>query len=366
MRTERSVLPLPVTVDSIDAQWLTLALSRRYAGVEVVESQVEQVICGTSTKIRVALRYNAAGREAGLPPTLIVKGGFEAHSPLFGFMYRSEMRCYRDLLPIMDLNAPREFFAAEDPGSHQSLIVMEDLNRKGVTFPRAQIPFDYRQEARFLDALARLHAQWWDRPELRDDGELGWVMTQFDAPSREYQNRYLDPPVWESYMAKPRGAATPKLFHEPERMREALERLAAFHESAPLTLTHGDTHLGNLYVERDGTPGFLDMQVRRSPWYQDVAYHMTAALDVVDRRKWEHALLSFYLGRIAAYGVETPPSFDEAWACYRRELAYGLFIFLINETRFQTEETNTACAVRFAMAAIDHRTFDLLLNQELV
>jgi len=364
MRTERSVLPLPVTVDSIDAQWLTLALSQRHPGVEVVESCIDEVIRGTSTKIRVVLRYNAAGREAALPPTMIVKGGFEAHSPLFGFMYRSEMRCYRDLLPIMDLNAPRAFFSAEDPGSHQALVIMEDLNARHVTFPSAQTPFDYPQEARFLDALARLHAQWWGRPQLRDEGELGWVLTQFGAASREYQNRYLAPEVWDSYMAKPRGAATPKALHDRERMRAALDALAEFHESAPLTLTHGDTHLGNLYIERDGTPGFLDMQVRRSPWYQDVAYHMTAALDVIDRRKWEQALLSFYLGRLAAHGVASPPGFDEAWACYRRELVYGLFIFLINETRFQTEQTNTAYAVRFAMAAIDHRTFDLLLRQE--
>lgn len=362
MRSERSELPLPVSVDSVDARWLTAALSRRYPGVEVVESRVQDVMLGTSTKIRVALQYNATGREKNLPPTLIVKGGFQEHSPLFGFMYRCEMQCYRDLLPIMDLNAPHCFFTGEDPASHQSIVIMEDLAARGVTFLRAQTPLDYQQEARFLDSLARLHAQWWHRPELRQDGQLAWVMTPFDDASREYQNRYLRPDVWEAYMAKPRGAATPRSLHDRERMQAALDRLREFHDSTPLTIAHGDTHLGNLYVERDGTPGFLDMQVRRSPWYQDVAYHMTAALDVIDRRKWEQALLSFYLGRLAAYGVADPPGFDEAWECYRRELVYGLFIFLINETRFQTEVTNTACAVRFAMAAIDHRTFDLLLN----
>ena len=34
MRAERSALPLPVTVDSIDAQWLTIASGQRYPGVE--------------------------------------------------------------------------------------------------------------------------------------------------------------------------------------------------------------------------------------------------------------------------------------------------------------------------------------------
>jgi aminoglycoside/choline kinase family phosphotransferase len=293
---------------------------------------------------------------------LIIKGGFEEHSPAFGFMYRSEMHCYRELVPQLAMNAPRCYFAGEDPNTHQAIVIMEDLQAREVRFLRAQAPLDYAQEARFLDALARFHAQWWNRPELAPNGVLGWVMTPFDEFSREYQSRYLQAEVWANYMAKPRGAATPMQLHDRERMQCALDRLAEFHEQSPLTLVHGDTHLGNLYIERDGTPGFLDMQMRRSPWYQDVAYHMTCALDVVDRRKWEQALLSYYLGRLAAYGVTDAPTFEHAWECYRRELAYGLFIFLINETRFQSEETNTANAVRFAMAAIDHGTFEALLH----
>jgi aminoglycoside phosphotransferase (APT) family kinase protein len=355
-------LPLPITVPAVDAAWLTAALSQRQPGVRVLESHVVNVIYGTSTKIRVALRYNEVGQQAQLPSTLIVKGGFEEHSPAFGFMYRSEMHCYRDLLPQLDMPAPRCYFAGEDPDTYQAIVIMEDLQARGVRFLSAQTPLDYAQETRFLDAMARFHAQWWNRPEFEPRGSLDWVMTPFDEFSREYQSRYLQADVWDTYMAKPRGAATPRILHDRERMQRALDRLAEFHIGSPLTLVHGDTHLGNLYTEGDGTPGFLDMQVRRSPWYQDVAYHMTCALDVVDRRRWEQALLSYYLSRLSAYGVIDPPSFDQAWESYRRELVYGLFIFLINETRFQTEETNTANAVRFAMAAIDHGTFDALLN----
>ena len=48
------------------------------------------------------------------------------------------------------------------------------------------------------------------------------------------------------------------------------------------------------------------------------------------------------------------PAFDDAWLDYRRSLAWGLFIFLTNEIRFQTESVNTAYAARFSQAALDH------------
>ena len=51
---------------------------------------------------------------------------------------------------------------------------------------------------------------------------------------------------------------------------------------------------------------------------------------------------------------------EEAWEGYRRETAYGYFIFVINESRFQSEAVNTAEAARFGAAALDHDTVRLL------
>ena len=85
----------------------------------------------------------------------------------------------------------------------------------------------------------------------------------------------------------------------------------------------------------------------------EVAYHMTAALDIVDRREAERELLAGYLDALRANGV-SPPEFDEAWLQYRQFLAYGYFIYLINEISFQTEAVNTACAARFGAAMLDH------------
>jgi hypothetical protein len=117
--------------------------------------------------------------------------------------------------------------------------------------------------------------------------------------------------------------------------------------------------LGNLYEDPLGNPGFLDMQVNRAPWFADVTYHLICALDIADRREWEGQLLQHYLRCLVQEGIAAP-SFDEALDCYRREIAWGLFVFLINETRFQTESVNTAYAARFGDAALTHDTLALL------
>lgn len=70
-------------------------------------------------------------------------------------------------------------------------------------------------------------------------------------------------------------------------------------------------------------------------------------------------MLQHYLHCLAQQGIE-PPSFDAAWAAYRRDVIWGLLIWMLNSSRFQTEANNTAAATRFAMAMLDLDTFGAL------
>ena len=72
----------------------------------------------------------------------------------------------------------------------------------------------------------------------------------------------------------------------------------------------------------------------------------------------QHLLAGAGLTEAAAQGIAAP-SFQAAWEAHRREIVYGFFIFLINETRFQTEAINTAYTARFGAAALDHGTVEL-------
>ena len=109
----------------------------------------------------------------------------------------------------------------------------------------------------------------------------------------------------------------------------------------------------------DGEPGFFDPQVAKAPWHLEVSYHLCCALDVVDRRLWERDLLVGYLRALTeAGGPEL--DFEDAWLQYRLDLVYGYYIFIINETRFQTEAINTAYTARFGAAILDHEVIGLI------
>lgn len=254
---------LPVLPEQITAEWLTQALRERYPAVTVERLRIVDVMPGTSTKIRVHVDLGAVGRRAGLPSSLIVKGGFEAHSPSMAPMYLTEMRFYRDVQPHVDLPSPRCYYAGTDPASHQSIVILEDLRQSGATFLHAQQPQRPEQVARRLSAMARYHAQTWNSREFARGGRFDWIGGRHEGWSVVYQQRYLEADVWRSYMESPRGAAVSTALHDRRWMAAALRELSEYHRRWPVCLCHGDTHLGNLYVGADGSPGFFDAQVAR-------------------------------------------------------------------------------------------------------
>ena len=345
-------LPLPVLPDQVTAAWLTAALRQKRPGLTVTRAEVVEVIWGTSTKIRVSLEGEGPGARE-MPRTLIVKGGFEEHSPKMAPMYANEIRFYADVQPYVPMPSPVCYFAGSDPNSHQSIVIMEDLKREGVVFCDPLKPQTFEQVARRLEDMAAYHAATWQSPEFKPGGRWNDVPCRFDSWGLEFMQRYLVPEVWAHYMASPRGAAASVRYHDRDWMEHALRRIGEIQYAQPRCLIHGDTHLGNLYIYEDGRPGFLDAQIAHTAWHHEVSYHIVCALDVADRGRWEGALLERYLGALGRHGVAAP-DFEAAWLDYRRSLAWGLFIFLTNEIKFQTESVNTAYAARFSAAAVDH------------
>jgi hypothetical protein len=334
-------LPLPLKPEQVDEDWLGRALGRPVEPAEIVD-----ILWGTSTKIRVRVRG------AGLPETLIVKGGFEEHSPKMAAMYANEARFYADIQPHVPMPSPRCWFTGSDPGSHQSIVIMEDLCRDGVVLCDALQPQGFEQIARRLEVMADYHAATWRSPRFAPGGLWSDIHSRFETWGLAYMRRYLVPEVWDHYMASPRGAAASIRFHDRDWMERALVRIGEIQHAQPRCLIHGDTHLGNLYIAEDGEPGFFDAQVAYTAWHHEVSYHIVCAADLADRAGWERPLLDHYLQALARHGVRIDA--DQAWLDYRRSIAWGLFIFLTNEVKFQTEAVNTAYAARFSQAALDH------------
>lgn len=355
---------LPVVPEEVTADWLTDALRVRYPGVKVTSLAAAPALQGTASKIRVQATLDAAGRAAGLPPTMVVKGGFSAHRELMYREYMLEARFYAEVAPrLPTIRVPHCFFAGWDDDQRQAIVVLEDLDARGARFCRVQQPLTYAQAASQLELQATYHAQWWMSSAFDAGGELAWVEALDPLPegvAGTYQRGQLKPDVYAHYMQLPRGLAVSRAFHDRDRMERAMERLRVVDRSGPYCFLHVDPHLGNLYIDADGAAGLLDWQApRKGPWVHDFAYFLISSLDMLDRREWERPLLTHYLSELGARGVKVP-EFESAWHSYRQQAVYGLYYWLVNPVEFQLEVNNCAVAPRFAFAAIDHGTFDLL------
>ena len=355
---ESNVMALPVEIEGITAGWLEAALSGYAPGVRVKNFAMVDFINTTCTKIRLQLDLDNNRSDAPIPRTVILKGGFEPHSRKMWGMHKNEALSYATLMPQLGLRVPTPYFAAWDENAQQGIVIMEDLVARGVTFCSPLVPHDFEHTLKRVKALARFHAQTWDSPEIRPGGKWDWV-ADMPANWNHYFDPYLEEDVWNHYISAPRGAAVSTKFHSREWMQDALDRMAALAKTLPYCANHGDTHIGNQYIDIDGEPGFFDCIACAAPGMIEIAYHLGCALDLADRRRWEGALIQSYLEELRAGGVTTP-SFDEAMYQYGVFLAFGYAIFIINEAVFQTESNNTAYTARFSQAMLDHDTLGKL------
>ena len=102
--------PLPITIEEITREWLTAALRTRAPDVTVRDFRIVDTIHATTTKLRLKVELDDAGKRAGIPELLILKGGFEPHSRLLCQMHEREVRGYRDVLPVLKLPSPALLF----------------------------------------------------------------------------------------------------------------------------------------------------------------------------------------------------------------------------------------------------------------
>ena len=341
--------PLPVTVEGVTAAWLSAAL-----GVPVRRTEVLEVIHSTTTKIRMKLDLDEAGKAAGIAERVIVKGGFQTHSRGMDHMHLREVRGYRDIYPEVPLPHPACWFAGFDEGERQGILVMEDLSVRGVEFCHATRPQSFAQVRRRLELLAAFHARTWGSADIAPGGKWADLVDFFEV-MRGFFDTKTAPENWARLTALPRGLAVSERFRGREWMIDAWNRVTRFGQGLPYCVLHGDVHLGNLYIEPDGTPGFLDTLASRGPGMLEVAYHIAASVDVADRAGWEGSLVRHYLDALARHGAAAP-AFGEAMQQYAVFQVYGHFIWLTTESHYQAEAVNTANAMRIGIAMLDHDT----------
>ncbi|MFA5496320.1 MAG: phosphotransferase [Porticoccaceae bacterium] len=355
-RTER----LPQRVDQVTRDWLTRTLQLRYAGLVVEEMEILEVISGHTTKVRVALELNEAGRAAGIPRQVCLKANWSG-DPLSTQACVLEARFYHYFRDQLNVPAPVCYFADWDDGAQpQGLVIMEDLAGQGGHFGHSTRPISIEEARRALDGFAGLHAGLWGSPTLDQNQWLEMSMAPGTSDAALYQT--LSKYMYINLENPQLRAVLPQwLLDDPERLGRGFERLVAHQrrETMPRCLIHGDAHLGNSFFRRDGSRIFMDFQLvtRAHPW-RDLTYFLVGSLSIEDRRRAERELLQHYLERLDAHGAGGRLGFDKLWSEFQRWPMWGMVAWITNLD--QWGQATLPSVERFYAAAADHDTLKLL------
>jgi hypothetical protein len=234
-------------------------------------------------------------------------------------------------------------------------MLMEDLAASGCTFPRWSDPAVPSHAGSLMDSLAALHARFWQSPRLT---ELAWI----EPPMRAAIGPALVASALEQFASE-----RPPAFRELGRLYlERVDDLSDLLDRGPQTLLHGDSHLGNLFLDGERV-GLLDWAcTARAPGLRDVSYFLCSSIPTELRRSEERALLARYLEGLTKGGVLDAPGLDEAFEAHRR-LAVCSWVAAAATaaagSRMQSIEVGLRSMQRATDAISDLETLELLREE---
>lgn len=265
-------------------------------------------------------REGTSGGQSGLerPATVIVKlPSSEAKSRRLCKqfeLYKRECHYYRRLAAHVPLRTPTLLYGDYEPRTDRFVLVLEDLGDMATADQIAGATAE--QAIRAVRGIAKLAGHYWNRV---DQPAL--------AGSREELSPKYRPLVQIVYLAN--LVRTMRTFGgvistEAQRTLEAYGPRVAEHmgvlASGPITLTHGDYRLDNMFFGADGEFAVIDWQISgiQSGLY-DVAYFMATSVATGVRRQVEREALSEYHDIVRGMGA-TDFTFEDCWHLYRHNI----------------------------------------------
>jgi hypothetical protein len=234
-------------------------------------------------------------------------------------LYDREIKMFEQVLDETPITTP-VCHAAVQQDDGQFLLLMENMSIDydvgdqvvGATLAQAEAT---------IDALAAMHAHWWQRPEL---DAMDWLPVpnapQYVAAVPNIYRAGL--PVLETEWADrvPPSAIDVARSVDP-KFEELLHRTAG----GPITLIHSDARLDNVFFSKtDDSVAFIDFQLAlRGRAVADIAYLIgTSVPHELGREHWEQLLRRWH-DNVRALGVDDY-SFDDAVTHYREAAMYYL------------------------------------------
>jgi hypothetical protein len=285
------MIDTPTGPAGITAAWLAEA-----TGLPIDSAAVEQIGGGSGFMGRL-YRAHLTSSSADCPASVIVKMATDDPGAKFiGEMSRvweREASCYRDVAPHMNIRIPKALANIESP----PCLVLEDLvdgvpgdHVAGATLDQAE---------RAIDVMARHHAKWFEHPLLHT---FEW-MPGIDDP-QIYQLPAIFEIGWPQFLDRFGAALPARCLRWCEQFVVGIPEWIKGHLDDPITMTHGDFRLDNLFFFPDGSVAVIDWQLSlRAPGQTDLVYFCANNLTVDMRRAHEDALIERYVAGLHRDGV---------------------------------------------------------------
>jgi len=303
---------IPGIPEELTADWLTSAVQA--SGFDSEARSVELIDAHSGTTGRARIRVDWRGSD--LPENIFVKlaptDPFQRAVAVDTGMGAREARFYRELATEVPVRAPVPYLSRWTADGQEYVMLIEDLETAGCTFPGFASNADPAIVRSAIDGLARLHAAFWESPRFAAD--LDWI-----APPMHSE---LGPELVAAGVSS-FGDAQPGAFHDMADIYiNHGSRVADLLAVGPPTLLHGDAHLGNFFLE-NGRIGFLDWACTcKGPGLRDIAYFLCGSVATDLRRSEQEALIRHYISMLASSGGPDI-AFEDAWRDYRRFVAAG-------------------------------------------
>jgi Ecdysteroid kinase-like family len=285
--------------DTVNACLITAALQRCGA----LRNEVVPHVAVESTRdtilsriARLSLEYDGDGGHA--PKTLILKTGRPERRGGGWKAGHQEVAFYRDVAKAMTLPlVPRCFAAHWDEATEDWHLLLEDLGDSHFIATAWPLPPTLAQCEQIVEALGRFHACWWNDARLgasigtlRDDAAIARLLKDLTRHFASFADA----------LPRERRLVYERLFAAGPQL------LKRSYAQCNLTILHGDAHVWNCFLPRDG-----GADVRLFDWdgwrvglaATDLAYMMAVHWYPDRRHRMEQHLLDRHHATLLAEGV---------------------------------------------------------------
>lgn len=320
-------IPLPRSTDEVTPAWLTTVLQAN--GLDVEVGSITSTPLGVGVGMMSGLAQLGVTYSRGSGPSLLVLKTPATNDANRGVadsfhLYEREVLFYRDVAPRSSAYTPVVYRA--DIEGNNFVLLLEDLSDytlgdqvKGCTLEETQGGIAW---------LARHHASFWGKTEDPTLEFLPMVSPSYSSDALMQGCAYGWGPMTELF-----GHVVPERIGAlKDRYLAALPKLFDWMATAPLTVTHGDFRMDNLFFgSASGQEPLIAIDWQgslRGRASQDVAYFLSGSLPKELRREHERSLIDQWHAGLVAGGV-TGFSAEEAWEDYRKAVLYVWVIAVV-------------------------------------